>query len=73
MYDESAKFRQYRALVYALTFILLFEVGMLAWAIPERTTFIVITLSALGFLCLYLVVLCLRLIRELEKNTRGKS
>ena len=72
MYDESHKFRYYRILVYILAFIILFEVVMLALAIPGKTTFIVITLTALGVLCLYLIVLCLRLIRELQQNTKLK-
>ncbi|MDL2230271.1 hypothetical protein LJB87_00565 [Alistipes sp. OttesenSCG-928-L06] len=72
MYDDSQKFRYYRMLVYILAFILLFEVGMLAWAIPVKTTFITITLAALGFLCLYLIVLCLRLIKELQGKSEEK-
>ena len=70
MYDDSQKFRYYRILVGILAFIILFEVGVLVWLIPVKTTFITITLSALGFLCLYLIVLCFRLIKELQENSK---
>ena len=69
MDNNTDKFRLHRTLVYVLAFIILFEVGMLYWAIPVRTTFITITLSAVALLCLYLIVLCLRLIRELQQNS----
>jgi len=72
MFDDAEKFRYYRILIYVLAFIILFEVGMLAWAIPEKSTFIIITLSALGFLCLYLIILCLRLVKELQENSKKK-
>ena len=68
--DDIAKFRHYRTLVYTLAFILAFEVVMLILAVPAKTTFVSVTLGAIAFLCLYLIVLCLRLIRELQKKSK---
>jgi uncharacterized membrane protein len=72
MQNSSGKFRHYRTLVYILGFIILFEAGILVWAIPVKTTFIVVTLCTLIFLCLYLILLCLRLIRELQQSSPEK-
>ena len=72
MDDNTTKFRYYKTLVYILAFIILFEVVMLALAIPVKTTFITVSLAALGFLCLYLIVLCLRLIRELQQKSKNE-
>lgn len=66
--NPNEKFRLYRTLVWVLAFILFFEVAMLCWAIPAKTTFIWITLGAIAFLSLYLLVFCLRLIRELSEK-----
>lgn len=73
MHEDTPKFRTYRTIVCLLAFIVGFEIVLLARAIPVHTTFIDLTLGALGFLCLYLIVLCLRLIGELQKNSRDKS
>ena len=70
MNDDNNKFRQYRSLVYILAFIILFEVVMLILAVPAKTTFITVTLAAISFLCLYLIILCLRLIRELQQKSK---
>ncbi|MDR0954307.1 MAG: hypothetical protein LBM20_02855 [Rikenellaceae bacterium] len=68
--DTTRKFRQYRTLVYLLAFVILFEMGMLMLAVPAKTTFIWFTLAVIAFLCLYLIVLCLRLIRELQETKK---
>ena len=70
---DNDKFRQYRTLVYVLGFIILFETVMLGVAIPAKTTFIWFTLGAIAFLCLYLLILCFRLIGELQKPARTKT
>lgn len=72
MDDNTTKFRYYKTLVYILAFIILFEVVMLALAIPVKTTFITVSLAAVGFLCLYLIIFCLRLIRELQQKSKNE-
>ncbi len=67
---DNDKFRQYRALVYILGFIILFETVMLSLAIPAKTTFIWLSLGALAFLSLYLLLLCLRLVKELQEKSK---
>ena len=70
MNGDINKFRYYKRLVYILAFILFFEVGMLVLAIPVKTSFITVSLTAVGFLCLYLIILCLRLIKELQEKSK---
>ena len=72
MHDEIHKFRYYRILIGVLAFAIVFELVMLALAIPMKTTFIATTLYAVGLLNLYLIVFCFRLIRELQKNAKNK-
>ena len=72
MNDDTQKFRHYRTLVWLLAFIIAFEVVMLFGAVPVKTTFITVSLCALAFLCFYLIVLCLRLIRELQEKSKKR-
>ena len=67
---DNNKPLQYRILVYVLGFIILFETVMLGLAIPIKTTFIWFTLGTLAFLCLYLLIFCLRLIKELQEKSK---
>ncbi len=66
MENPNEKIRHYRTLVRVLAFILAFEVVMLVWAVPVKTNFVWGTLGVIAFVCLYLIVLCLRLIKELK-------
>ncbi len=70
MDNPNKKIKPYRTLVGVLAFILLFEVAMLIRAIPQKTTFIWITLATIAFVCLYLTIFCLRLIKELKENSK---
>ena len=72
MDEFQQKLRSYRTLIYVLAFILFFEIIILSLQIPEKTTFTWITLLALGFLCLYLIVLCIRLVKELQDKENNR-
>lgn len=71
MYDDRNKFRNYRTLIFILGAILLFELFMLTRFVT-LTTFITTTIGVIGFLCIYLIVLCLRLVRELQQNEKNR-
>lgn len=68
MEDKNEKVPVIRNIVYIVAFILLFEIFMLIVQVPQKTTFLWVTISALGLMCAYLVILCLKLIRELDKK-----
>lgn len=66
MENAREKLPTIRNIVYIIAFIILFELVMLTIQIPVKTSFMWFTLSAIAVLCLYLIILCLKLIKELH-------
>ncbi len=62
------KLRTYRTLTTIIAVVIAFELVMLCRMIPLKTTYHWLMLGGLALFCLYLIVLCLRLIRELRNR-----
>lgn len=71
MNEMSEKLRAYQTLTIIIAVAIAFQLLMLGVMIPVKTTYIWIMLGGLALFSLYLIVLCLRLIRELT-NRLGK-
>ena len=64
------KLRAYRTLTVIIAVVIAFTLGMLGWMLPGGTVYIPIMLGGLALFSLYLIVLCLRLIRELKETLK---
>ena len=69
MNDKSEileKLGSYRTLTIVIAVVVVFELAMLFFAIPVKTKLIWISLGGLTIFFIYLIALCLRLIKELK-------
>lgn len=69
MDDLKEKLPVYRTMAYTLAAIIALELIFLAAMTPAKTTFFWIMLAAIAISLLYLIVLCLKLVKELQKRS----
>ncbi len=71
MENAKEKLPVLRNVVWLTAFILFFELGMLAWKTPGKSAFHWITFGVIAITAIYLVAICLKLIKELDGKSKN--
>ncbi len=66
------RLRNFRTIVWLIAGIVALELGMLAVILRPGSFYLWATLGVFALMCIYLVYLCLTLIKELEKKEQNK-